>query len=202
VIFDLGGVLLDWNPRHLYRKLFPGDEDAMERFLASVCTNEWNRGQDSGRLFADGAQLLKIDHPDEADLIDAYHARFDEMIAGAIQGSVEILAELRGRGTPLYFLSNYSAETYPSALKRFDFLSWFKGGIVSGEVGIIKPDPKIFLLLLARFGVDPDRSIFIDDVAENAEAASMLGIHGIHFRNPKALRAELQAIGLLDPSGC
>ena len=104
-IFDLGGVLLDWNPRHLYRKLLRGDEAAMERFLATVCTNEWNRGQDSGRSFAEGCRLLKARHPDKADLIDAYHARFDEMIAGPIEGTVAILAELRERDTPLYFLA-------------------------------------------------------------------------------------------------
>jgi 2-haloacid dehalogenase len=197
VIFDLGGVLLDWNPRHLYRKLFPGDAAAMEEFLATVCTNEWNRGQDAGRLFAEGCRLLKADHPDKAGLIDAYPMRFDEMIAGPIDGSVAILTELRERGTPLYFLSNYSAETYPSALKRFAFLSWFDGGIVSGEVGAIKPDPQIYSLLLSRFGIDPHRAVFVDDVAANAEAAGQFGIHGIHFRSPEALRAELREAGLL-----
>ena len=197
VIFDLGGVLLDWNPRHLYRKLFPGDEAGMENFLATVCTNEWNRGQDAGRLFAEGCRLLKANHHDKADLIDAYHARFDEMIAGPIEGTVAILAELRARATPLYFLSNYSAETYPLALKRFDFLGWFAGGIVSGEAGIIKPDPQIYELLISRFRIAPHRAVFIDDVAANAEVARPFGIHPIHFKNPDALRAELVELGLL-----
>src|SRR6202040_3410994 len=111
VIFDLGGVLIDWNPRHLYRKLFDGDEAAMEHFLATVCTQEWNRGQDAGRLVADPARLLKQQHADKAELIDAFYGRFDEMMAGPIGGTVEILAELHGRGTPLYLLSNFSAET-------------------------------------------------------------------------------------------
>ncbi len=102
VIFDLDGVLIDWDPRFLYRKLFPGDEAGMEDFLTTVCTPEWNRGQDAGRLFTDGTRSLKVRHPDKAELIDAYHARFDEMMAGPITGSVEILSELRGRGTPLY----------------------------------------------------------------------------------------------------
>jgi 2-haloacid dehalogenase len=106
VVFDLGGVLIDWDPRHLYRKLFAGDEAAMEYFLATVCTHEWNRCQDAGRSFAEGARLLKAEHPDKAELIDAYDARFDEMMAGAITGTVEILAELRDRGTPLYGLTN------------------------------------------------------------------------------------------------
>jgi 2-haloacid dehalogenase len=102
VVFDLGGVLIDWDPRHLYRKIFPGDEPAMERFLATVCAHEWNRCQDAGRSFAEGARLPKLQHPDKAELIDAYGARFDEMMAGPIVGTVEILAELRQRGTPHY----------------------------------------------------------------------------------------------------
>jgi 2-haloacid dehalogenase len=197
VIFDLGGVLLDWNPRHLYRKLFPGDEAGMEHFLATICTGEWNRRQDAGRLCAEAAQLLKAEHPDKAELIDAYYSRFDEMIAGPIPGTVDILAALRERGTPLYFLSNYSAETFRLAPPRFEFLSWFAGGIVSGEHGVIKPDPAIYALVLDRFAIDPHRAIFIDDVAANAEAAQPFGIHPIHFHDPDMLRAELAALGLL-----
>ncbi|MBV9553462.1 MAG: HAD family phosphatase [Alphaproteobacteria bacterium] len=197
MIFDLGGVLLDWDPRHLYRRLFAGDEAAMELFLATVCTGEWNRAQDAGRLVAEGCALLKAHHPDKADLIDAYYARHLDMIAGPIAGSVAILEELRERGTPLYFLSNYSAETYPLALARFDFLGWFIGGIVSGEHGVLKPDPAIYRLLLDRFAIDPHRAVFIDDVAANAAAARHLGIHGIHFTGADALRADLMALGLL-----
>ena len=196
-IFDLGGVLLDWNPRHLYRKLFPGDDVAMEHFLATVCTNEWNRRQDAGQLCAEAARLLKAEHPDKSTLIDAYYRRFDEMIAGPIDGTVAILAELRKRKTPLYFLSNYSAETFRSAPGRFEFLSWFDGGVISGEVGVLKPEPEIYTLLVARFGIDPQRAVFIDDVAANAEGGRALGIHGIHFTGPKALRAELAALGIL-----
>jgi 2-haloacid dehalogenase len=197
VIFDLGGVLLDWNPRHLYRKLFAGDEAAMEHFLATVCTPEWSRGQDAGRLCEEAAQLLKTEHPDKAELIDAFYARFDEMIAGPIAGTVAILAELKARGTPLYFLTNFSAETYPPTLARYDFLGWFDGGVVSGEHGIIKPDPAIYALLIERCGLDPRRAVFIDDVAANAAAAGQHSIHGIHFRTPDTLRAELLRLGLL-----
>src|SRR5712672_2993861 len=170
VVFDLGGVLIDWDPRHLYRKLFAGDEAAMEHFLATVCTHEWNRRQDAGRSFAEGARLLKTEHPDKADLIDAYGNRFDEMIAGPIAGPVDILAELRDRGTPLYGLTNWSAETYPAALERFAFLRWFRGILVSGEVGLIKPDPRIFWLLLERFAIAPAEAVYIDDVGRNAAA--------------------------------
>ncbi|HXP02630.1 MAG TPA: HAD family phosphatase [Stellaceae bacterium] len=197
VIFDLGGVLIEWDPRHLYRKLFASDEAAMEHFLATVCTHEWNRGQDAGRSFAEGARLLKAEHPDKAELIDAYGARFDEMMPGPVAGSVAILTELRERGTPLYALTNFSAETYPPAFARFEFLRWFRGVVVSGDVKAIKPDPEIFHALLDTYAIDPHRAVFIDDVPINAHAAKALGIHGIHFTTPDALRAELVALGLL-----
>ena len=197
VVFDLGGVLLDWNPRHLYRKLFAGDEAAMEHFLATVCTHEWNRCQDAGRTFAEGARLLKAEHPDKGDLIDAYHSRFDEMIAGPIAGSVEILAELRDRGMLLYGLTNWSAETYPPARERYAFLSWFRGILVSGEVGVIKPNPRIFELLIERFGIASEAAVYIDDVEANVVAARPFGIHAIHFTTPAALRQELLGLGLL-----
>jgi 2-haloacid dehalogenase len=197
VVFDIGGVLIDWDPRHLYRKLFAGDETAMEHFLANVCTHEWNRCQDAGRSFAEGARLLKLRHPDKTELIDAYGARFDEMMAGPIVGVVEILAELRERDTPLYLLSNFSAETFPPAFERFDFLRWFRGTVISGEVGVIKPDPRIYEIMLARFAIDPLRAVYIDDVAANAEAARAFGIHGIHFTTPGALREELVRLALL-----
>ncbi len=197
VVFDLGGVLIEWNPRHLYRKLFAGDEAAMEEFLATVCTDEWNRGQDAGRSFAEGARLLKARHPEKAALIDAYGARFAEMMPGPISGTVAILAELRERGTPLYALTNFSAETYPAALARFEFLEWFRGVVVSGEIGVIKPSAEIFWALLDTHQIDPHRAVFIDDVPANVAAAAALGIHGIRFSTPEALRAELVALELL-----
>jgi 2-haloacid dehalogenase len=197
VIFDLGGVLIEWDPRHLYRKLFAGDEAAMEDFLATVCTHEWNREQDAGRRFAEGARLLKAKHPDKAELIDAYGARFGEMMPGPIHGSVTILAELRARGTPLYALTNFSAETYPAALARFDFLHWFRGVVVSGEIGALKPNPDIFHVLLDTYAIDPGRAVFIDDVPVNVAAATAMGIHGVLFTAPEALRTELVGLGLL-----
>jgi 2-haloacid dehalogenase len=198
VVFDLGGVLVDWNPRHLYRKLFPGDAAAMEEFLATVCTQEWNRRQDAGRSFAEAARVLKAQHPPEkAALIDAYGERFQEMIAGSIADTVDILAELRQRGTPLYALSNWSAETYRPAVPRFEFLGWFAGIVISGEEGVIKPDPLLYQILFERFAIDPDRAVYIDDSRVNAEAASALGMHGIHFTAAAALRTELVGLGLL-----
>lgn len=196
VIFDLGGVLLEWNPRHLYRKLF-ADEAAMEAFLATVCTTEWNERQDAGRTFADGVAELMPRHADKRALIEAFHARFGEMIPGAIEGSVAVLGELKERGVPVYGISNWSAETFPPQRERFAFLGWLDGLVISGEEGVIKPDPRIFRILLERYAIAPASAVFVDDVAKNAAAAAALGLHGIHFRSPQQLRAELVAVGLL-----
>jgi 2-haloacid dehalogenase len=199
-IFDLGGVLIEWNPRHLYRKLFGGDEAAMEEFLANVCTPEWNERQDAGRPFAEATRALLPRHADKRELIEAWGTRFGEMIPGAIDGTVEVLAEVKARGVPVYAITNWSAETFPPQRSRFEFLSWFDGIVVSGEERVIKPDPRIFRILFERYGVAPESAVFIDDVARNAAAASALGIHGIHFRSPEQLRRELAAVGLL-PEG-
>jgi 2-haloacid dehalogenase len=197
VVFDMGGVLLRWDPRHLYRKIFSGDEAAMEDFLANVCTVDWNERQDAGRTFDEAVAELLPRHPDKADLIEAFGLRFDEMIAGPIEGTVDILAELKQAGVPRYGLTNWSAETFPPALKRFDFLSWFDGIVVSGDEGVIKPDPRIFHILLDRYRIDPNETVFIDDNPENAKVASTLGIHGIHFRSPELLRRELESLDIL-----
>lgn len=198
VIFDLGGVLIDWNPRNLYRRFFGADEAAMEEFLATVCTTEWNERQDAGRSFAEAEAEAIAAHPDKAELITAWARHFDEMIPGAIAGSVVVLGELRARGVPLYALSNWSAETFPPQRIRFDFLSWFGGIVLSGEEGLIKPDPRIYRTLLARHDVEPSRAVYIDDVAGNAAAATALGIHGVHFTSPAQLRIELVGLGLLE----
>lgn len=197
VVFDVGGVLLQWDPRHLYRKLFAGDDAAMEHFLGNVCTEEWNERQDAGRTFADAAAELLPAHADKAHLIHAFGRRFDEMIPGAIEETVDILRELKRAGVPLYAVTNWSAETFPSAQNRFDFLAEFDGIIVSGEEGVIKPDPRIFRILLDRYDIPAHAAVFIDDNPANAEAATNLGIHGIHFRSPQQLRRELVELGLL-----
>lgn len=196
VVFDLGGVLLRWNPRFLYRKLFEGDEEAMETFLGTVCTTEWNERQDAGRPFADAVAELRDLHADKAELIEAFHRRFDEMIPGAIDGTVAIVHELHRCGVPLYALTNWSAETFPSQRCRFSFLSIFDGIVVSGEEGVIKPDPRIFRTLLGRYRIAPEAAVFIDDNPANATAAAALGMHGIHFRSPEQLRHELATLGL------
>jgi len=197
-VFDLGGVLIDWNPRYLYRKLFGDDEAAMEHFLATVCTSSWNAQQDAGRPFVEACASLKLQHPTHAEFIDAWIQRQEEMVSGPIVGSVDILAELRARGVPLYALSNWSAETYPISLRRFEFLRWFRAVVLSGEVRLLKPDPRIFQLLFETHAVDPAQAVYIDDLPGNVATATALGMHGILFTDPSALRHELVKVGLLD----
>jgi 2-haloacid dehalogenase len=196
-IFDLGGVVIDWNPRYLYSKLLNGDETAMEDFLAAVCTSSWNEQQDAGRSFADGCDGLKRLHPDKAELIDAWFERYEEMLGGEIPGTVEILRELRSRSVPIYALSNWSAETFPIARKRFECLSWFNGVLLSGEAKVLKPDRRIFEIFLDTFRIEPSRAVYIDDRSENVETAIELGMSGIVFRDARTLRVELTRAGLI-----
>jgi 2-haloacid dehalogenase len=198
-VFDLGGVLIDWDPRYLYRKLL-ADEAAVEEFLATVCTPEWNAEQDRGRPFAEGVAELVERHPVHAAAITAYHERWPEMLGGAIAGTVELLDELRDTGVPLYALTNWSAETFGIARERYQFLEWFDGVLVSGEERMIKPDPAIFRLLLDRFGLDPGAAFYVDDSPANVAAAGELGFDAVRFTGPEQLRRDLEARGLLDRS--
>jgi 2-haloacid dehalogenase len=197
VIFDIGGVLLDWDPRHLYRKLF-ADHQEMERFLTQIATMEWHEANDRGVPFAVTCRELAERHPQYAEQIWAWGRRSEEMVAGPIAGSVEILGELRRRGVRCYALTNMEAETYPRRLARYGFLRWFDGTVVSSAEGIIKPDPEIFERLLARFGLAPETTLFIDDSARNVEAAAALGMQTVRFSSPEALRRRLAAAGVLD----
>jgi 2-haloacid dehalogenase len=196
VVFDLGGVLIDWDPRHLYRKLL-GDEAAVEEFLATVCTLEWNAEQDRGRPFAEGVAELVERYPAHADAITAYHERWPEMLGGDIGGTVELLAELRAGGVPVYALTNWSAETFGIARERYEFLDWFDGVVVSGEERMIKPDPAIFQVLLDRFGLDPAATFYVDDSEANVEAARRLGFDAVRYTGPRQLRRDLAARGVL-----
>ena len=196
VIFDLGGVLIDWDPRYLYRKLL-ADDDAVEDFLARVCTQAWNEQQDGGRPLADAVAALAAEHPDSAELIAAYYGRFDEMMLGAHEDTVAVLGDLDQRGVPLYALSNFSAETFGHARRRFPFLSRFRDIILSGDERLLKPDPRFYRLLLDRHGLVAEESVFIDDSARNVDGAAQLGIVALHFRGAAALRGELVALDLL-----
>jgi 2-haloacid dehalogenase len=200
VVFDLGGVLIDWNPRHLYRKLFQHEAE-MEDFLANVCTEQWNLQQDAGRSFTEACAALKLEHPDRAEMIDAWFERFDEMMAGPIAGTVDILAELREREVPVYALSNWSTETFPFAQRRFEFLQWFRTIFLSAEVRLVKPDPQIFKYFCEKFALSPEQIIYIDDLQHNVEAANRIGMHAIRFTDPVSLRQELVQLGLLSSRG-
>jgi 2-haloacid dehalogenase len=197
VVFDLGGVLIDWNPRHLYRKIFNGDEESMERFLSEICTSDWNLRQDEGRSFAEATNELIASHPEQAGLIRAFFDRWPEMVAGAVERTVEILAELKRDGREIYALSNWSAETFPHARERFEFLGWFDFIVISGEIGLVKPNRKVFDFLLEKIGRRAEDCVFIDDSPANVAAAKELGFDAIHFRSPRQLREELMARGIL-----
>jgi 2-haloacid dehalogenase len=195
-VFDLGGVLIDWNPRHLYRQLFD-DEAAMEEFLATVCTLEWHVAHDLGQSTAESCAELALEYPEHASMILAWAERSEDMIGGAIADTVSILAELRAAGVRCYVLSNMEPETFPLRLERFDFLHWFDGHVISGLEGIVKPDPKIFHRMLRRFDLQPSRTVFIDDSAVNVEAAREIGIKALRFESPGQLRKDLEKLGVL-----
>jgi 2-haloacid dehalogenase len=198
-IFDLGGVLIDWNPRHLYRKLFDGDALAMEAFLTDVCSPEWNVQMDAGKPFADGVAELVARHPHERERIEAYFGRWIEMIGGPISGTVAILEELHARGTPLFALSNWSAETFALVRNTSDyaFLDHFQTIFLSGELRLIKPDPAIFRHALEGIGAPADACVFIDDNEKNVLAARSAGMAGHRFTDPESLREDLGRLGLL-----
>ncbi len=195
VVFDLGGVLVDWDPRYLYRTLFD-DESAMERFLAEVCTPAWNLAQDAGRPWAEAVAVLSAQYPHHAEHIAAYRTRWLETLRGPIQPTVDLLARLRARGVRLYALTNWSQETFPLARERFDFLGWFEGIVVSGEEKLIKPDPEIYHRLIRRYAIEPARTLYIDDSLKNVVAAEALGMHGWHFQGADGLRARMLELGL------
>jgi 2-haloacid dehalogenase len=197
IIFDVGGVLLDWNPRHLYRKFFNGDHEGMERFLREIDFNNWNLHQDAGRPFSEAVALLSAEHPQWAELIQAYHSRWEESILGPIEGSVEILAELRQSGYPLYALSNFSIEKFALVQNRYDFFSWFEHILLSAQVQLAKPDPKIFQVFLEQIEQEPGQCLLIDDSGPNIETARQLGFDVIHFQSSGQLRAELNQRGIL-----
>lgn len=196
IVFDLGGVLIDWNPRYLYRKIF-SSEDEVTWFLENICTSEWNDEQDAGRSFEEATKSLIAKHPELEVPISAWYGRWQETIQGPIQGTVEILKELKEQNKyPLYALTNWSAETFPWALDNFSFLHWFKGIVVSGHEKCRKPFPEFYRILFDRYSLVPEKALFIDDNIKNIEGANALGLHTIHFRSPKQLAGELKQLGI------
>jgi 2-haloacid dehalogenase len=194
-VFDLGGVLIHWDPRLLYRKLLP-TEDAVEQFLSTVCTPEWNAQQDAGRPLDEGIAELVARFPEHTVLIEAWRDRFVEMIF-PIRDSVELLRELREREVPLYALSNWGADTFEATRSLFPFLEWFRGLLISGRVGLVKPDPQFFALLLREHGLHPAEVAFIDDHPPNVEVANQIGFQAVLFSSAADLRGQLTGLGLL-----
>jgi 2-haloacid dehalogenase len=197
LVFDLGGVLIDWNPKYLYNKIIP-DEKERRWFLSTICTPDWNEQQDEGRSLKEATEHLVGKYPEHEASIRAYYDRWMEMLGGPIHETVEIFRQLKFHTSlKLYALTNWSAETVPVALELYEFLHWFDGRLVSGEEKIRKPFPEIYRLLIDRFAIEPAKAIYVDDNIRNVLPARELGFHGIHFRTPALFKAELEGLGVL-----
>jgi len=196
IIYDLGGVLIDWNPMYVFEHYFESKDDR-DYFFSAICTSAWNEEQDGGRTIAEGTQLLVEQFPEWESAIRDYYGRWTEMIKGPIQESVDLLSDIRSTGQyRLYALTNWSAETFPYALERFDFLSWFEGILVSGEEKTRKPFNDFYLKLLEKYSINKETAIFIDDNLRNVEAAQKLGIKSIPFTDADSLRKSLIQSGI------
>ena len=195
VLFDLGNVLIRWDPRHHYRDRFDSEAE-MEAFLAEVTPGAWNHEMDLGKPFALAIAERAALFPEHADLLAEWKSQWERMLGGAIDDSVALLAEIRAAGYRVAALTNWSAETYPVARERFPFLDWFEDVVISGVEGLAKPDPQMFALALARTGFIAERTVFIDDNLPNVEAARALGLHTVHFANTEQCREELRALGV------
>jgi 2-haloacid dehalogenase len=195
VVFDLGGVLIDWDPRHLYRRLF-ADPAEMEYFLTQVCTPEWHRAHDLGEDVTESCQRLARSHPRYRDLIMAWVDPGDEMTAGPIGETVEVFAEVTAGGTRCLALSNMEPATFAARRTRFAFMNWFDGCVISGIEGVAKPDPRIFRILRRRYRLEPAATVFIDDAPANVEAARGLGMRALRYTGAGKLRSQLRSLGL------
>ena len=197
VVFDIGNVLIEWHPEHLYRKLISNKEERAH-FLQTVCTPEWNIQQDLGRTWDEAVDILSRQHPEKAGLIAAYSDQWHTMVPGVVPGTPEILSELKETGCPLYAITNFSNEKFAETRKRFSFINdSFRDIVVSAEENLIKPDPRIYRVLLDRNGLEARDCFFIDDSEKNIEAARDVGMNAHHFKEAGLLRAELVQHGLL-----
>jgi 2-haloacid dehalogenase len=201
LVFDLGGVLIDWNPEYLYRQVIP-DENERRWFLAEVCSPHWNEEQDGGRTLQEGTEILVKKFPEHEKTIRIFYDRWTEMLGGPIHETVEIFRHLKQHsGLRLYALTNWSAETFPTALEMYEFLHWFDGRLVSGEEKMRKPHRDIYERLIEKFGIDPHRAIYVDDNIRNVIPARELGFYGIHFQSSAQFKAELEKLGVYPPEG-
>jgi 2-haloacid dehalogenase len=197
IVFDIGGVLIDWNPKFLYRKVFNGDEEKVDFFLTEICPYSWNLEQDKGRSFEEAVTEKAAEFPEYESQIRAYHERWMETVRDAYPETVEVLSALRGKDYMLCALTNWGAEKYALMSERFDFLNWFEETVVSGEEGVLKPDPAIYQILLERIQCEAEQCIFIDDREANVVTASQLGFDAIHFTSADNLVLELKERELL-----
>lgn len=197
IIFDLGNVLINWDPKLLYNQIFDSEEKT-NHFLENICTLTWNEEQDAGRSLAAGTGALIKEYPEHKKEIEAYYDRWVEMLNGPIEGTVGIFRKLKESGKyKFYALTNWSAELFPVALREFDFLTWFDGIVVSGDEGIRKPHPDFYRIVFDRYQVKPEDALFIDDNLRNVEAARKMGIRSIRFTSAEELEKELQDLGVL-----
>lgn len=197
IIFDLGGVLIDWNPSYVFDKMFE-DEEKKKHFFENICTSDWNEKQDAGRPLKEATEELLVKHPEWEKYIEAYYGRWEEMLGGPIHGTVEILKRLKEeKKYKLYALTNWSSELFPIALERYEFLHWFDGRVVSGEEKMRKPFPEFYQLILDRFQLTPEETLFIDDNTRNAEAAEAMGLKTILFKSPSQLKEDLVKLRIL-----
>jgi 2-haloacid dehalogenase len=194
VVFDVGNVLIRWDPLLVYREMIPDDEKRAW-FMQNVCTAAWNLEQDRGRSWEEAVALLVASHPEWESQIRAYDERWHEAVPGVIDDSVAVLAELKRRGEKVYAITNFSREKWAECLIRFPFLQSFDGVVVSAHERVIKPDPAIYHILLQRYGLAAPDCIFIDDSARNIEAARGVGMKAVHFVEPIDLRSELAGHG-------
>lgn len=196
IVFDLGAVLIDWNPRYFYRSVFT-DEAEMEYFLKEICNSAWCLEMDGGKPFAQACEELAQKYPRYAQQIKMYDGGWQCMLGSAIEGTVQILRELQQKKYPVYALTNWSAEKFPFARAKFDFLKELDGIVVSGEEKCVKPQPQIFQILLSRYNLQAENCIFIDDNPANIKGAQALGFDTVLFTSPEDLRAELTRRGVL-----
>jgi 2-haloacid dehalogenase len=196
VVWDIGGVLLEWDPRHLYRTLFD-DTDEMDRFLERICTPQWHEALDLGIPYEQACGELAQRYPAYEEMIWAWGRRREEMVVGPVEESIEVLRAVKDRGVPCYALTNMEPDTYPARAERYEFFSWFDGTVVSSLEGVVKPEPEIFRRLLDRFDLSPPTTLMIDDSARNIDTARSLGMQTVHYQSTSQLRTALQRLGLL-----
>ena len=197
IIFDLGGVLIDWNPDYVFDTIFT-DPAEKKHFYENICTPDWNEEQDAGRSIKLATEELVQKHPEWKDHIEAYYGRWEEMLGGAMDSSIAVFQELKETGKyKFYALTNWSAETFPIALGRYEFLHWFDGRVVSGEEKMRKPFPEFYRVLLDRYKLNPAETVFIDDNLRNVKAAETIGIPSIRFQSAAQLRGDLKKLQVL-----